>query len=117
MLHLVAFRIAGPFLALMSVFLFSVSVGQFAGRFAGGKEEVFFFVENCLSLRTITQPRRRRGKKAGGKGRKESLSFLQVFVFLLWCLGFLSLPPIAFLHAYDKEQECFDLGETAVRYE
>jgi hypothetical protein len=85
--------------------------------FAGGKEEVFFFVENCLSLRTITQPRRRRGKKAGGKGRKESLSFLQVFVFLLLCLGFLSLPPIAFLHAYDKEQECFDLGETAVRYE
>jgi len=56
--------------------------------FAGGKEEVFFFVENSLSLRTITKPRRRRGKKAGGKGRKESLSFLQVFVILLLCLDF-----------------------------
>ncbi len=62
--------------------VFCLCVGQFAGRFAGRKEEVFFFVESCLSLRTITEPRWRRGKKAGGKGRKESLSFLQVFVFL-----------------------------------
>ncbi len=114
MLHLVAFQIAGPFVALMSVFsVFCLCVGQFAGRFAGGKEEGFFFVESCLSLRTITKPRRRRGKKAGGKGRKESPSFLQAFVFLLSCLDFLSLPPVAFLHAC----ECFDLGETAVRYE
>ncbi len=91
MLHLVAFQIAGPFLALTSIFLvFCLSVGQFAGRFAGGKEEVFFFVESCLSLRTITKPRWRRGKKAGGKGRKESLFFLEVFVFLLLCPDFLS---------------------------